>query len=162
MAFRAFGVLGPTEALMSMIAFVTVFVASGWSPGQPFPEGHVLDMASGAAFTSVVVGQMANAFACRSTTKWPGRLGWASNRLLLWAVGFEVLLATAFIWFGPLAGLLGQAPPPTAGWVVVALSAPAVLLSDTLSKAAMRRRQRRHRHGLAADAEGALVPLLDG
>ncbi len=161
-AFRAFGVLGPTEALMSMIAFVTVFVACGWSPGQPFPEGHVLDMASGAAFTSVVVGQMANAFACRSTTKWPGRLGWASNRLLLWAVGFEVLLATAFIGFAPLAGLLGQAPPPAAGWVVVALSAPAVLLADTLSKAARRRRSRRRRHGLTEGLSDGLVPLLDG
>ena len=76
---------------MEMVAFVTVMFAAGWRPGDPFPEGHVLYAASGAAFTSVVVGQMANAFAGRSTTHWPGRLGWTTNRLLLWAVGFEVL-----------------------------------------------------------------------
>ncbi|MBL8774316.1 MAG: cation-transporting P-type ATPase [Acidimicrobiales bacterium] len=156
-AFRAFGVLGPTEALVSMTAFVTVFLAMGWSPGEPFPEGHVLDMASGAAFTAVVVGQMANAFACRSTTRWPGRLGWTSNRLLLWAVGFEVLLAAAFIGFAPLADLLGQAPPPLAGWLVVASAAPAVLAADTLAKVALRRRARRQRHGLTSD-DGRGVP----
>ena len=160
-AFRAFGVLGPTEALVSMVAFVVVFVAMGWTPGEPFPEGHVLDMASGAAFTAVVVGQMANAFACRSTTRWPGRLGWTSNRLLLWAVAFEVLLASAFIWFAPLARLLGQAPPPAAGWVVVALAAPAVLAADTVSKAALRRRSRRQRHGLPP-AAGPRVPVAAG
>ena len=153
-AFRAFGVLGPTEALVSMTAFVTVFLAMGWSPGEPFPEGHVLDMASGAAFTAVVVGQMANAFACRSTTRWPGRLGWTSNRLLLWAVAFEVLLAAAFVGFPPLAGLLGQAPPPAAGWLIVVLAAPAVLTADSVSKAALRRRGRRRFHGLATADDG--------
>ncbi len=38
----------------------------------------------------VVLGQAANGFACRSATRWPGRLGWMSNRLLLWGVAVEV------------------------------------------------------------------------
>lgn len=158
-ALRAFGVLGPTEALMEMVAFVTVMFAAGWRPGDPFPEGHVLYAASGAAFTSVVVGQMANAFACRSTTHWPGRLGWTTNRLLLWAVGFEILLAAAFVGFAPLARLLGQAPPSAAGWVVVALSAPAVLVADSLWKAVFRWRQRRWLHGLGVDRGAGPGPL---
>lgn len=160
-AFRAFGVLGPTESLVSMIAFVVVFLAMGWSPGEPFPEGHVLDMASGAAFTAVVVGQMANAFACRSTTRWPGGLGWTSNRLLLWAVGFEVVLASAFIWFPPLARLLGQAPPPLEGWLVVVLAAPAVLAADTVAKAGLRRRRRRRLHVVVA-ADDRVIPVAPG
>ena len=39
--------------------------------------------ASGAAFIAVVLGQAANAFACRSATRWPGDSGWTTNRLLL-------------------------------------------------------------------------------
>ena len=70
---RAFGVLGPTEALLAMIAFVLTFVATGWRPGEPFPTGDVVLSASGAAFITVVFGQVANAFACRSSTRWPGR-----------------------------------------------------------------------------------------
>ena len=160
-AVRAFGVLGPTEALFSMTAFVTVFLASGWRPGEPFPEGDVLLMASGAAFAAVVAGQMANAFACRSTTRWPGRLGWTSNRLLIWALAFEGLLVTAFVWFPPLARLLGQAPPPAAGWIVVALTGPAVLAADTVAKALLRRGRRRRVHGLDG-ADGPPIPVAAG
>lgn len=147
-ALRAFGVLGPTEALMEMVAFLSVFLAAGWRPGAAFPEGEVQLMASGAAFTSVVVGQMANAFACRSTTRSPGALGWTSNRLLLGALAFEVALAAGFIAVPPLADLLGQAWPSTAGWLVVGLSAPALLLADAAFKALNRRGRRRRRHGL--------------
>ena len=147
-AFRVFGVLGPTEAFMAMLAFVAVFLGAGWRPGDPFPEGDVELMASGAAFTAVVAGQMANAFACRSTTRWPGALGWTSNRLLLGAVAFEVVLAAAFVAVAPLADLLGQAWPSSAGWVVVGLAAPALLVADTVFKAATRRRVRREVHGV--------------
>ncbi|MCB9372973.1 MAG: cation-transporting P-type ATPase [Microthrixaceae bacterium] len=146
-ATRVFGVLGPTEAIMEMMAFLAVFLAAGWRPGDAFPEGDVLLGASGAAFAAVVAGQLANAFACRSASRWPGALGWASNRLLLWAVGFEVLVAAAFLGLPPVAGVLGQQAPPVAGWVVVALAAPALLLTDAAAKAAVRRRARRRRHG---------------
>jgi len=40
-----------------------------------------LAAASGAAFAAVVFGQVANAFACRSTVRPVWRLGWRTNRL---------------------------------------------------------------------------------
>lgn len=66
-----------------------------------------------------------------------------------------MLLATAFVGLAPRARLLGQAPPPAAGWVVVALSAPALLLSDSVWKVLFRWRQRRWLHGLARDRDQA-------
>jgi Cation transporting ATPase, C-terminus len=72
---RSFGLLGPTEALIEMIAFVTSMAAFGWRPGMASPAGSEFLTAAGAAFLAVVIGQMANAFACRSTTRWPGALG---------------------------------------------------------------------------------------
>ena len=63
----------------------------GWRPGQAFPTGHALLAASGAAFATVVLAQIANAFACRSATHPPGRLGWWSNRFLVWAVAVELV-----------------------------------------------------------------------
>ncbi len=56
---RAFGVLGPVEAFVEMTAFLMVFVAAGWRPGDAFPHGETLLAASGAAFTAVVLGQLA-------------------------------------------------------------------------------------------------------
>jgi magnesium-transporting ATPase (P-type) len=139
---RVFGVLGPAEAAVEMTAFVVALVVAGWRPGQAFPEGQALLAASGAAFIAVVVGQMANAFACRSATVWPGRLGWGSNRLLLWAVGVELLALVFFVVVPPVADLLDHAVPPVPALLVALLAAPAVLLADALEK-----RRRHHRRG---------------
>ena len=131
---RVFGVLGPTEAAVAMFAFVVALVAAGWRAGAEFPTGHALLAASGAAFSAVVLGQVANAFACRSTTRWPGSLGWTSNRLLLGAIAVELLALVGFLFVPPLASLLGHAPPPLWGWAVAGLAIPAVLAADALHK----------------------------
>ena len=139
---RVFGVLGPAEALMVMTAFLVGLLAAGWRPGESFPTGHALDAASGAAFAAVVIGQAGNAFACRSATRWPGALGWATNRLLLGAVAAELVALAGFLFIPPVASLLGQAVPPPAAFAVAALAAPAVLAADAIHK-----RARRARHG---------------
>ncbi|MGO4491137.1 cation-translocating P-type ATPase [Arthrobacter sp. 2YAF22_2] len=141
--FRVFGLLGPVEALMEMTAYTAVLLGAGWSPGAELPLSDVLMAASGAAFTTVVLAQLANAFACRSATAPPWRLGWFTNRLLLWAVLAELGLLSVFLFLGPLAALLGQSPP-TPGGLAVALGAiPAVLLADWLYKLARHRRSGR-------------------
>ncbi|MGZ8629619.1 MAG: cation-translocating P-type ATPase [Actinomycetota bacterium] len=139
-ARRAFGLLGPTEAIMSMAAFVATFLVAGWRIGGPFPGGAVLLQASGAAFATVVIAQTANAWACRSTTRWPGSLGWFSNRLLVWGKCAELVMAAAFLVVPALASLLGQAVPTAVGWAVALLSAPALLAVDAFDKAFRRRR----------------------
>jgi magnesium-transporting ATPase (P-type) len=131
---RVFGILGPTEAVLEMAAFFTALGAAGWRPGSSFPEGDALLAASGAAFSAVVIGQAANAFACRSTTLSPHALGWATNRLLVVAVVVELLLLAGFLFIRPVAELLDQAPPSVAGALVAVCAAPAVLAVDALHK----------------------------
>jgi magnesium-transporting ATPase (P-type) len=142
---RAFGVLGPTEAVLEVAAFVTAFAVAGWRPGQAFPGGGVLAVASGAAFSAVVLGQMGNAFACRSDTRWPGALGWGTNPLLLAAVGAELAALLAFLLVGPLARMLGHAPPSAVPALVAGCAAPAVLAVDAAHKAWRRRGHARRR-----------------
>ncbi len=137
---RAFGVLGPTEAVVEIAAFVTSFVASGWRPGDDAPTGAVLLTASGAAFTAVVLGQAANAFACRSSVRPWWRMPLRDNRLLGWAVAAEGAMLVLFLAAGPIADLLGHRPPSWAGFGVALLAVPAVLAVDTVHKAAVRRR----------------------
>jgi magnesium-transporting ATPase (P-type) len=139
---RAFGVLGPTEAVMSMIAFLVALVVAGWRPGQSFPTGNTVMAASGAAFAAVVIGQAANAFACRSATRSPRALGWAGNRLLLVAVGIELMILVSVLLIAPVAALLDHRPPPVAALGVALLTAPAVLGADALHKRARARRLR--------------------
>ncbi len=131
---RAFGLLGPLEAALSMAAFMACLVSVGWSPGESFPSGHDLMAASGAAFLTVVTGQAANAFACRSSTRRPGELGWTTNRLLIPGVAAGVAFSLVALLVPPLADLLEQASPPAIGWAF-ALGSPLVLLGvDALDK----------------------------
>ena len=150
MMFRVFAVLGPTEAVVEMFAFLVALEAGGWRPGDPFPTGHALYAASGAAFAAVVLGQAANAFACRSETSWAGSRKLPSNRLLVQAVGLELGALAGFLWIGPVARLLHQAPPPLAGWIAAAAAVPAVIGVDAIHKAM--RERRRHRVPLAPAA----------
>nr|WP_216077779.1 cation-transporting P-type ATPase [Isoptericola sediminis] len=134
---RVFGVLGPAEAVVEMAAFLAVLGAAGWALGVE-PSAPVLATASGAAFTAVVLGQLANAFACRSERSWVGALPVLGNRLLLVAVAVDVVLLGLFL--SPLlAGVLGGSPPSEVGWAVAVLAPVAVLVADTAEKAWARR-----------------------
>jgi magnesium-transporting ATPase (P-type) len=130
---RAFGLLGPTVAACTMIAFVVSLVALGWRPGDSFRAADVA-AASGAAFMTVVIAQTANAFACRSSTRWAGAVGWTTSPLLIAAASVEVLFSFVVLFVPFLADELDHAPPPAAGWAVAILSAGVLLAVDAASK----------------------------
>ncbi|WP_353815132.1 cation-translocating P-type ATPase [Agromyces sp. SYSU T00266] len=150
---RAFGVLGPLEALLTMTAFVVSLIALGWRPGEAFPTGADLMAASGAAFMTVVLAQTANAFACRSSTKWPGALGWSTNRLLVVGVIVELAFSLVVLLQPTVAGILGQANPPLAGWAIALASMPILIAVDAADK------RLRARHVHPHEAAGAARPV---
>jgi calcium-translocating P-type ATPase len=137
---RVFGVLGSTESAMEMVAFCAALLAFGWVPGHAFPHGHDLRSASGTAFATVILCQIGVAFACRSATLWPGRLGWFSNRMLLLGVGVALILLGCFLFIPPVAAVLGQAPPPPLGWLLAVSGIPVMLGIDALHKHVRRQR----------------------
>ena len=137
---RAFGVLGPTEAVVELGAFLAVLYAGGWRWGADASPA-LLAAASGTAFTAVVLGQLANAVACRSERRPVGRWSWRGNRLLLGALAVELVVLAFFLGVPPIAALLGGAPPTALGWALAALAVPAVLLADAVQKLLRRRVQ---------------------
>lgn len=141
---RVFGVLGPAEAAVEMVAFLVALTAAGWRPGEAFPTGSALFAASGAAFSAVVIGQMGNAFACRSATRPVTRLRLWGNPLLLGAVAVELAALVGFLFIPPLASLLDHAPPPLVGLLVAFIAAPAVITADAMHKWFRYRRRRDH------------------
>ena len=139
-ARRAFGVLGPVIAAGAMSAFLLSCVAAGWAPGDAFPTGRPLAAASGAAFVTVVVGQSANALACRSSTRAPSALGWTTNRLLWPAITIELAVSLLVLLWPVVAAELGHAAPPAVGWAVAAATAATVLGVDAFDKSRRRAR----------------------
>ncbi|QKW33929.1 cation-transporting P-type ATPase [Actinomadura sp. NAK00032] len=135
---RVFGVLGPAEAAVTMAAFAAVLAAGGWSWGET-PSDGLLSTASGTAFATVMLGQMAAALACRSESRWAGRLRWTGNPLLLGAVAADAVLMAVFLGIPPVADLLGGGPPSALGWLIALTAVPAVLLADAAAKAARHR-----------------------
>lgn len=142
-AKRAFGILGPTEVALSVVAFLATYWVAGWRPGAGFDLGSEIQMkASGAAWATIVIAQLANAFACRSATRPAWRLGWTSNRLLLGAIAIELMITGSLLFIRPLATTLHQAPPGAIGWFV-AVAGIAVLLGVDAVDKAFRNRWRR-------------------
>ena len=141
---RALLVLGLTESIVEMAAFLATLLSAGWRPGAPFPSGAPLLVASGAAFTAVVAGQMANAFACRSAIVSPRHLGWFSNPYLVAAVLCEVLMLAGFLYLPVVSKVLGQAPPNAVGYFVAVMAIPAVLAADAIHKRHGARSRSRH------------------
>lgn len=130
---RAFAVLGLTEAFMAMAAFSMVLLTGGWSWGEDPPAG-LLATASGTAFAAIALGQMANAFACRSTVTPVWRMNLASNPLVLAAVAVEGVLLVGFLGVPMLADLLGGSWPTWQGWLSAAAAPVAVIGVDGLIK----------------------------
>ena len=88
------------------------------------------------------LGQMANAFACRSETQpvWRQRLG--TNPLLIGAVTAELVLLGIFLGFPSLARLLGGSWPTTLGWALAFCAVPIMIIVDASYKALGRSRSR--------------------
>jgi calcium-translocating P-type ATPase len=130
---RAFIILGPTEATVALVTFTAVLAAGGWRWGA-MPSETLLGTASGSAFAAIVLGQLANAFACRSETRPVYRIRLLGNRLLLLAVGVELIALLAFLALPPLPSVLGGTMPSPYGWILAVLAVPAVLSIDTVQK----------------------------
>jgi magnesium-transporting ATPase (P-type) len=147
---RVFAVLGPAEATVEMVGFVVVLVTLGWVWAAT-PSDAALAAASGTAFAAVVLGQMGNAFACRSERRPAWRVPPLSNRLLLVAVVVGLGLLVLVLSVPLFTSLLGGSWPTAAGWAVAACAPVAVLIADAADKALRARRRGARRQ----DAGGA-------
>jgi magnesium-transporting ATPase (P-type) len=130
---RSFGVLGATEAATSLGAFAVVLIHGGWTWGTT-PEAGLLAVASGTAFAAIALGQMANAFACRSTRLAVWQVPLRRNIWVLASVAAEMALLLTFLGVPWLAELLGGAWPSALGWLSALACPVAVIAVDTLAK----------------------------
>jgi calcium-translocating P-type ATPase len=116
MLLRAWLFLGLIAATLEMGAFFFVLVQAGWHPGAPTGTGrplhHAYLQATTMTFLAMVMSQIGTAFAARTERASLRSIGVFSNRLLLWGIGFELVLSAIFIYLPPFQHLLGTTALP--------------------------------------------------
>ncbi|MGN6255043.1 MAG: HAD-IC family P-type ATPase, partial [Solirubrobacterales bacterium] len=144
---RAWLFLGAISAALSMGAFFYVLHRSGWHMGDATGAGsplhHGYQQATTMTFLSMVACQVGTAFAARTERASLRSIGVLSNRLLLWGIGFELVLTGLLIYVPACQELLGTASLPIEYLLVVAPFPFLVWGADELRRWALRRGERR-------------------
>jgi magnesium-transporting ATPase (P-type) len=141
---RAWLFLGLISALLGMGAFFYVLLRAGWSLDDPTGAGaplhHAYRQATTMTFLSMVACQVGTAFAARTDRASLRSIGVLSNRLLLWGIAFELVLAAVLIYVPVFQDLLGTAALP---WNYLLLVVPFPFIvwgADELRRWLVRRR----------------------
>jgi calcium-translocating P-type ATPase len=166
MMARAWLFLGVICAVLEMAGFFYVLHKAGWHPGDPTGKGeplhHAYRQATTMTFVGMVAGQVGTAFAARTERASLRSVGVLSNRLLLWGIAFELVLAAAMVYAPPFQALLGTAPLTADELLFVAPFPFIVWGADELRRWYLRRRRSASvvsRGGSRAVPDGGAAPL---
>jgi P-type Ca2+ transporter type 2C len=128
---RAYVWLGPAQAAFVMAAFFAAYRLLGYTDLGSLPDsGPAYEAATAMALAAVVFTQVGNLFAQRSSP-WP-RVG--GNPLLVWGLLSEGAVIAAIVWLPWLADVVGTAPFPLIGWLLLLPGVALLPLIDAVRK----------------------------
>ena len=132
---RAYLFLGLIEAIVAMSGFFLYLYSQGWTWGAHLDwTSPLYKEATTVTFAGIVLAQVANVFASRSSRLSVRQLGWFTNPLLLWGIAIEltILALIAYTPFGNAA--FGTGPLPLWIFVPLVLGAGGLLLAEKARK----------------------------
>ena len=132
---RAYLFLGPIEAAACMFGFFWILYGGGWVWGTLLPINNILYMqATTACLTAIIVTQIGNVFACRSSRESVFSIGFFTNRLIFLGIAVELLLQL-FIVYHPWGNkIFGTYPISFSAWLVLIPFAVFLLFADEARK----------------------------
>ncbi len=138
---RAYLFLGPIEAAACMFGFFYVLYGEGWTWGTILLPDHVgYRQATTACLTAIIISQIGNVFACRSSKESVIGLGLFTNPLILIGIGFELLLQL-FIVYHPWGNrIFSTSPLSWSVWLVLLPFAFLLFLAEEVRKSIVLRR----------------------
>jgi sodium/potassium-transporting ATPase subunit alpha len=145
---RSYLFLGIVEAAVAMGGFFLYLYGRGWTWGIPLDWSSPLyKEATTVTFAAIVLAQVANVFACRSDRLSVVRLGWFTNKLILWGIATELTLL-ALITYTPVGNeIFGTRPLPLWIFGPLALGACVLLLAEECRKMIADRLRRKQPSG---------------
>ena len=151
---RATLMIGVAQTILCYIGFLFVYYQAGFTDPLNLPRLELLPLeqrladplvqtavlATTVFHVGVVTAQIGNAFACRTERGSVRRAGLFSNRYLLGAIVFELVLICVLVYVPALAHVFDHAPIPPVYWIGLLLYAPVVYVLDWTRKAILRRK----------------------
>jgi len=133
---RAYAWLGMIQAALAISGFYYAQWLAGWRPGGEFVWGGTAYLVTTTVtFAGIVMGQVGNAFCCRSDRQSVFRMGIFSNRLLLWAIAAELAMTLSLIYIPGVARIFNMAPLGVEHWLFICTFGIILLLLEELRKA---------------------------
>jgi len=145
---KAYLIMGPIEAAAAIVAFFAVYHSNGFTLSKiqeigvdpkNYVSNPIYQAAITAAFTAIVLSQIGNAFANRTTYDSVFKAGFFKNKLLLWAILGEVAILNMLIYIPKLNGVFNHFPIGWNSWIVPILFIPSVLIIEEIRKLLLRR-----------------------
>jgi len=138
---RAYLWLGMLEAVAALAAYFYVLDSGGWRYGEALGSLDPLYLqATTACLAAIVVMQVVNVFLCRDPARSTFSFGFMSNPLILWGIGFELVLIAAIVYTPWGQALFGTAALPVEVWLYVLPFAAAMLALEEARKLLARKR----------------------
>ena len=123
------------EAAAAMAAYFYVLLGGGWSYGQSLAANDPLYLrATTACLSAIIVMQIVSVFLCRSSVRSVFSTGLFGNRLILWGVMVEIVLALVINYASVGNWLLDTAPVPGELWLLLIASGAGMLALEELRK----------------------------
>ncbi len=92
----------------------------------------------------VVLVQIGNTFACRTSKAHNTQMGWGSNKVLLFGIALALLMIVGLVYIPFLAKAFDNQVFPAVLWPILALFALILYTLEWFRKAFVRRRERTH------------------
>jgi len=135
MLFRTWVFLGLIEALLVMAGYFWVLYTNGWHYGQQLDfSDHLYIQATTMTWAGIVATQVGTAFACRTNRASVFKVGFLTNKWLLWGIAFEVSLMLLIVYVPLLQGVFQTTGLELKHWAVLSLFPIVMFISDELRK----------------------------
>ncbi|MBN2026421.1 MAG: cation-transporting P-type ATPase [Actinobacteria bacterium] len=146
---RAYGFLGPLEALVCMLGYLYMF---NWRWGEElraYAEANPLVYAKATtmSLTGIMMTQIGNGFACRTNVESVFKVGLLKNRLYLLGIATEVSLQVLIVYVPFLNRAFETAPIAWSDWLFLVPFIPICMVADEIRKLILRTYLRRRKKG---------------
>jgi len=135
---------GTIESVASMSAYFFLNWQHGW-PTVPLaqPGTVVYGMATAITLAGVVATQVGSAFDCRTERISIFKIGFTTNRMVLYGISGELILLVLLVYVPFFQNIFSTGPLHLTDWLYVFAWTPVIFFVDELRKALLRRREQR-------------------